>query len=113
LLFAIEGDEGTRFILLCVALSPVVDDGNDPVRHGEGRDCVWLFDGAGANTRNIVSTLAFAGWAKEDFREPAKLHGICNHRVIVGFNVGAKEGNAVFGKIEFANEDNFAGGVLF
>ena len=96
-----------------MALSPVVDSGNDPVGYEEGCDRAWVFYHAGVDFKNFVSALAIAGWTKEDSWECAKLHGICNHRVIVGFNVGAKEGNAVFVKIEFANEDNFAGGVLF
>jgi hypothetical protein len=95
LLFAIEEDEGTIYNLLCVALSPVVDNGNDPVGHGEGHDRAWFFDGAGVNIKKIESALVIAGWAKEDPRERAKLHGICYCRFVVGFDVGAKGGNAV------------------
>jgi hypothetical protein len=60
-----------------------------------------------------VSALAIASWAKENSREHAKLHGICNPGVIVGFDIGAKGGDAVFDKIEFATKGNFEEGVLF
>jgi hypothetical protein len=111
--FAIEEYEGTIFILICVASSPVVDDGNDPVGHGEGCDCAWFFDGAGISIKNFVSALVIAGWAKEDSQECAKLHGICNRGVVIGFHIGAKGDNAVFGKIKIATEEDFMGEVLF
>ncbi len=111
--FEIEEDEGARFILLCVASSPVVDYRNEPVGHGEGHDCAWFFDGTGVNIKNFVSALAISGWAKEDFRERAKLHGICYCGAVLGFDVGAKGGDAGFNKINFATKDNFMRGVLF
>ncbi len=96
-----------------MALSPVVDSGNDPVGYEEGCDRAWVFYHAGVDFKNFVSALAIAGWAKEDFWERVKFHGICNCGVVVGFDIGAKGGDAVFGKIKFVTKDNFGGGVLF
>ncbi len=96
-----------------MASSPVIDNGNDPGGHEKGRDHAWFFDDTGVNIKNFVSALAIAGWAEEDPREGAKLHVICNRGTVVGFNVSAKGGNAVFGKIKFVTEDNFARRVLF
>ncbi len=111
--FTIEEDEGTRFILLCVVSSPVIDNGNDPGGHGKGCDRAWFFDDAGVDIKNFVSALAIASWAKEDPREGAKLHIICNRGTVVGFNVSANGGDAVFGKYKFVTKDNFSGRVLF
>ncbi len=80
-----------------MVLYPVIDNGNDSVGHGEGCDRAWFFDSAGNNIKNFVSALAMAGWAKEDSWEQMKLHGICNCRIIVGFDIGAQWGDALFG----------------
>jgi hypothetical protein len=40
--------------------------------------------------------LAVSGWAKEYSWECAGAHCVCYSWVVVGFNVGAKNGDAVF-----------------
>ncbi len=58
--FAIDKDEGMRFILLCMALSPVVDNGDDPVGHGKGCDRAWFFDFTSVDIKIFLSALAIA-----------------------------------------------------
>jgi hypothetical protein len=78
--FEIEKDEGMRSILLGVASSPVIEDGDDPVGHGEGHDHAWFFDSPCVNVKYFVRALAIDGWAKEDPRE----HAGCMVFVIMG-----------------------------
>jgi hypothetical protein len=78
--FEIEKDEGMRSILLGMALSPVIEDGDDPVGHGEGRDHVRFFGSPCVNVENFVRALAIDGWAEEDPRE----HAGCMVFVIMG-----------------------------
>ncbi len=59
-----------------------------------------------------MCALAIASGTKEYAREHAKAHGVGYSGVVMSFNVGSEGGPAVFCKIDFTAEDNFAGGVF-
>ncbi len=100
-------------VLLGMASSPVVDNGDGPVGHGEKGNRAWFLNNTGVNVEDFVGALAIAGGAKEDAREHAEAHGVCYCGVTVGLNVRTKWGDAVFSEIKFPPKDNLAGGVFF
>jgi hypothetical protein len=112
LLFLVEEFEGACFVLLLVASSPNFDDGDDPIWHGEGGDGAGFFDYACINVEYLVCALAIASRTEEYSGKRAGAHSICDGRIIMGFDVGAKGGLAVFLEVNFAAEDNLPGGVL-
>ncbi len=112
LLFLVEEFKRACFVLLLMASSPVFDDDNDPILHGEGGYGAGFLDYACINIQYLVCALAVASRAEEYSWERSRAHCICDGRVIVGFNVGAEGGFAVFLKVEFAAEDDLPRGVL-
>jgi hypothetical protein len=112
LLFLVEEFEGAFFVFLLVASSPIFNDSDDPIWHGEGGDGAGFFDYACINVEYLVCALAVASRTEEYSGEPAGAHSICDGRIVVGFNVGAKGGFAVFLEVDFAAEVDLPGGVL-
>jgi hypothetical protein len=110
--FLVEEFEGACFVLLLMVLSPVFNDGNDPIWHGEGGNGAGFLDYTCINIEYLVCALAVASRAKEYSWERSGAHCICDGWVVVGFDVGAKSGFAVFLKVEFAAEDDLPRGVL-
>ncbi len=110
--FLVEEFERACFVLLLMALSPVFDDGNDPIWHGEGGNGAGFLDYACINIEYLVCALAVASWAEEFSWERSGAHCIRDGRVVVGFDVGAEGGFAVFLEVEFTAEDDLLRGVL-
>jgi hypothetical protein len=110
--FAVEKFRVFCLVFLLVASSPIVDNFDDPIRHGKGSDQTGFFNNTRVDVQYLVCALALASGTKEYARERAKVHGVSYSGVIVGFNVGSKGGLAVFCEIDFTAEDNLVGGVL-
>jgi hypothetical protein len=104
--FLVEEFECACFVLLLMALSPVFDDGNDPIWHGEGGNGVGFLDYACINIEYLVCALVVSGRAEEYSWECSGAHCIHDGRVVLGFDIGAKGGFAVFLEVEFAAEDD-------
>jgi hypothetical protein len=111
LLFAVEKFKGLCLVFLLVVYAPIVNNFDDPIRHGKGSDQTGFFNNTHVDVEYLVCALAIASGTIEYARERAKAHGVGYSGVIVGFNVGFEGGLAVFCEIEFTVEDNFAGGV--
>jgi hypothetical protein len=112
LLFLVEEFERACFVLLLMASSPVFDDGNDPIWHREGGNGAGFLDYTCINIEYLVRALAVASRAEEYSWERLGAHCIRDGQVVVGFDVGAEGGFAVFLKVEFAAKDNLPRGVL-
>ncbi len=112
LLFAVEKFKGLCLVFLLVASAPVIDNFDDPIRHGKGSDQTGFFNNTRVDVEYLLCALAIASGTKEYARERAKAHGVGYSGVIVGFNVGSKGGFALFFKINFTAEDNFRGGSI-
>ncbi len=112
LLFLVEEFEHACFVLLLMVSSPVFNDGDDPIWHGEGGNGAGFLDYACINIEYIVRALAFASLAEEYSWERLGAHCIRDGRIVVGFDVGAEGGFAVFLEVEFSAEDNLPRGVL-
>ncbi len=110
--FLVEEFERACSVLLLMALSPVFNDGNDPIWHGEGGNGAGFIDYACINIEYLVCALAVASRAKEYSWEHLGVHCICDGRIVMGFDVGAEDGFAVFLEVEFAAKDNLPRGVL-
>ncbi len=95
-----------------MALSPVFDDSNDPIWHGEGGNGAGFLDYACINIKYLVCALAVASRAEEYSWERSGAHCIRDGRVVVGFDVGAEGGFAVFLKVKLASEEDLPNGVL-
>ncbi len=110
--FLVEEFERACFVLLLMALSPVFDDGNDPIWHGEGGDGVGFLDYACINIEYLVCALVVASWAEEYSWERLGAHCIHDGWIVAGFEVGAEGGFAVFLEVKFAAKDDLPRGVL-
>ncbi len=110
--FLVEEFKGACFVLFLVVLTPIFDDGDDPIWHEEGGDGAGFFYYARINVEYLVCALAIASRTKEYSGERAGVHSICDSWIIVGFNVGAEGGLTVFLKVKFVAEDNLPRGVL-
>jgi hypothetical protein len=110
--FLVEEFECACFVLLLMASSPVFDDGNDPIWHGEGGNGAGFLDYACINIEYLVCALAVASRAEEYSWECLGAHCICDGWVSMGFEVGAEGGFAVFLKVKFAAEVDLPRGVL-
>ncbi len=108
----VEQFECACFVLLLMVSSPVFDDGDDPIWHGEGGNGAGFLDYACINIEYLVCALAVASWAEEYSWERSGAHCIRDGWVVVGFDVGAKGGFAVFLEVEFAAKDDLPRGVL-
>jgi hypothetical protein len=110
--FLVEEFERACFVLLLMASSPVFDDGNDPIWRGEGGNGAGFLDYACINIKYFVCALAVASQAEEYSWERLGAHCICDGRIVMGFNVGAEGGFAVFLEVKFMAKDNLPRGVL-
>ncbi len=90
--FAIEEFKGHCLFFLLVVSSTIFDNFDNPVRYGEGVDCMGFFDNTCVDVKDLVCALAIASGAKEYPRERARAHSVSNGWIIVGFNVGSKGG---------------------
>jgi hypothetical protein len=63
--FLVEEFEGACFVLLLVASSPIFDDGDDPIWHGEGGDGAGFFYCARIDVEYLVCALVIASGTKE------------------------------------------------
>jgi hypothetical protein len=90
--FLVEEFERSCFVLLLMASSPVFDDGDDPIWHGEGGNGAGFLAYTCINIEYLVCALAVASRAEEYSRERAGAHCILDGWIIVGFKVGAKGG---------------------
>ncbi len=59
-----------------------------------------------------MCALVVASRAEDFSRERAGVHCICDCWIVVGFDIGAKSGFAVFLEVKFAAEDDLPRGVL-
>jgi hypothetical protein len=109
LLFAVEKFKGLCLVFSLVASAPIVNNFDDPIRHGKGSDQTGFFNDTHVDVEYLVCALAIASGTKEYAREHAKVHGVGYSGVVVGFIVGSKGGLAVFGEIKFTAEDNILG----
>jgi hypothetical protein len=82
-----------------VVSSPIFEDIDDPVRHGEGGECTGFFYNTRVDVEDLVCALVIASRAKEYFKEHVRAHSVGNGCVIVGFDLGLKGGLAVFFKL--------------
>jgi hypothetical protein len=112
LLFAVEKFKGLYLVFLLVVSAPIVNNFDDPIRHGKGSDQMGFFNNTCVDVKYLVCALAIASGTKEYARERAKVHGDGYSGFVVGFKVGSKGGIVVFCEIEFTAKDNFAGGVF-
>jgi hypothetical protein len=112
LLFAVEKFKDLCLVFLLVASAPVVDNFDDPIRHGKGSDRMGFFYNTRVDVEYLVCALVIASGTKEYAWERAKAHGVGYSGVVVGFNVGSKGGFAVFCETDFTAKDDFAGGVF-
>ncbi len=110
--FLVEEFERACFVLFLMVSSPVFDDGNDPIWHGEGGNGAEFLDYACINIEYLVCALAVASRAEEYSWEHSGAHCIRDGRIVVGFNIGAKGGFAVFLEVKFAAEDDLPRVVL-
>jgi hypothetical protein len=110
--FLVEEFERACFVLLLMVSSLVLDDGDDPIWHGEGGNGAGFLDYACINIEYLVCALAVASWAEEYSWEHSGAHCIRDGQIIVGFNIRDKGGFAVFLEVEFAAKDNLPRGVL-
>ncbi len=76
--------------------SPIFDNFDDPVWHGEGGDCTGIFYGTLVDVEDLVCALPIASGAEEYPRERARVHSAVNGWIIVGFDIGSKGCLAVF-----------------
>ncbi len=109
---SIEKFKGIHLVFLLVAFSPIFDNFDDLIRHGEGGDRMGFFNNTGVDVEDLVCALAIASGTKEYASERARVHNVGNGWIIVGFNVGSKGGLAVFFEIKFLTKDNLAGVVF-
>jgi hypothetical protein len=110
--FLIEEFEHACFVLLLMVSSPVFDDGDDSIWHGEGGYGVGFLDYACINIKYLVCALAVASQAKEYSWERLGAHCFRDGWVVVGFDVGAEGGFAVFLEVKFVAEEDLPRGVL-
>ncbi len=88
--FLVEEFERACFVLLLMASSPVFNDGNDPIWHEEVGNGAGFLDYPCINIKYLVCALAIASRTKEYSLERSGVHCICDGRVVVSFDVGAK-----------------------
>jgi len=110
--FSVGEFDSVFFVLFLVALSPVFNEGDDPIWHGEGINGAGFLDYACIDIEYLVCALAVPGWTKEYPWERAGAHCVCYSPIVVGFDVGSKGGFVVFVEIKFVAKDNLLGGVL-
>jgi hypothetical protein len=110
--FWIEEFKRLCLVFLLVVSSPIFDNFEDPVRHGEGGHCMGFFDDTRVDAEDLLCALVIASGTTEYPRERARVHSVGNGWIIMGFNVGSKGGLAVFFQIKFDTKDNIVGGVF-
>ena len=94
--FSFEKFDGVCFVLFLVALSSVFNNCDDSIWNGERSNGAWFLDYTCIDVEYLVCALVVSGWAKEYSLECVGAHCVCYSWVVVGFNVGAKGGDAVF-----------------
>ncbi len=85
LLFLIEKFKGLCLVFLLVVSSPIFDDVDDPIWHGEGGDCTGFFNNTHDDVEDCVCALGITRGTEENPREHVRAHSVGNGWIIMGF----------------------------